>query len=236
MARVLRSYGESRVRPLWVIAVLAITLLWRAPSFVDPPWVNDEGTYFAVAQAMAHGYRLYAGVWENKPPALYLLYELVYHPLGAALPAVRILATLAVLSLVVLVVALSGRFASPSQAPAAGMLAGLIMGVPFLEGTTANAEVFLVVFTSAAAWLALREQYFVAGLAASLAVLFKAVAGFDAAAILVFLVIRGSLRPGPDAPSALRAKKKYAVGSSAMSQTVLRATLLPKASAAHRCR
>src|SRR5579862_3042338 len=78
-----------------VAALLAVALLWRLPSFLDPPWVNDEGTYFAVAQAMSRGLRLYVDVWENKPPALYLLYGAVYHWLGASLLAVRLLATAA---------------------------------------------------------------------------------------------------------------------------------------------
>src|SRR5438270_13539269 len=100
---------DSHVVP----AVLAVTLLWRLPSFFDPPWVNDEGTYFAVAQAMAHGYRLYAGVWENKPPLLYLVYWAVYQQFGASLLTLRILAALAVLGIVLLVIAISRRLANP---------------------------------------------------------------------------------------------------------------------------
>src|SRR5438270_1247474 len=94
---------DSHVVP----AVLAVTLLWRLPSFFDPPWVNDEGTYFAVAQAMAHGYRLYAQVWENKPPALYLLYEAVYHSVGASLPVIRGLSTIAVVVTTLLVTSIA---------------------------------------------------------------------------------------------------------------------------------
>src|SRR5437660_3602424 len=90
-----------------LLAIVLVSLVWRLPSFFDPPWVNDEGTYFAIAQAMAHGYRLYAEVWENKPPALYLLYGAVYHALGASLPAVRILATGAVVTMAVLVMRIS---------------------------------------------------------------------------------------------------------------------------------
>ncbi len=74
-----------------LLGVLAVSLLWRLPSWWDPPWVNDEGTYFAVAQAMAHGYRLYADVWENKPPGLYLLYTAVYHLFGVSLLVMRLL-------------------------------------------------------------------------------------------------------------------------------------------------
>jgi 4-amino-4-deoxy-L-arabinose transferase-like glycosyltransferase len=181
-----------------LLAALLAALLWRLPSFFDPPWVNDEGTYFAVAQAMAHGYRLYATVWENKPPLIYLVYEAVYHSLGPSLLAVRVLATIAVCATVLLVIGLSVRYAGIAAAPAAGMLAGLILGVPFLEGTTANAEVFLIAFTSLGVWLALRGRSFFAGLAMGVAILFKAVAGFDAAALLLYLVFCAG--PHPNSP------------------------------------
>src|SRR5437588_3311418 len=109
-----------------VPAMVAVTLLWRLPSFFDPPWVNDEGTYFAVAQAMAHGYKLYAGVWENKPPALYLVYSAVYHPFGASLIAIRIVTLLAVMALVVTVYGLALHWVSTSGALFAAMLCGLL--------------------------------------------------------------------------------------------------------------
>jgi 4-amino-4-deoxy-L-arabinose transferase-like glycosyltransferase len=188
---------SSRFPALSFVLVLLLSLLWRVPSLVDPPWVNDEGTYFAVAQAMAHGYRLYVQVWENKPPAVYLLYEAVYHSLGPSLLGVRLLALIAVLATVALVILISGHFAALPVALASGLFAGLLLGVPFLEGTTANAETFLAAFTAFAVWLAILKRWPVpAGLAAGVAVLFKAVAGFDALAIALWLAVRrrGSLR------------------------------------------
>lgn len=175
-----------------VLVVIAVALVWRLPSFFDPPWVNDEGTYFAIAQAMARGYRLYAEVWENKPPALYLLYAAVYHAVGASLPAVRVLSGAAVITTVLIVMRVAARFAGDGW-PVAGMLCGLLMGVPFLEGTTANAEVFLIAFTSLAVMLALRERMFLAGLVMAVAILFKAVSAFDAAALGLYLLAHGGL-------------------------------------------
>ncbi|HZU13604.1 MAG TPA: glycosyltransferase family 39 protein [Chloroflexota bacterium] len=172
--------------------VLAVALVWRAPSFFDPPWVNDEGTYFAVAQAVDHGYRLYAGIWENKPPAIYLLYALVYHWLGASLPAVRVVAAAAAL-LVTAGLTISARSWLGSRAPVAALLAGLVLGVPFLEGTTANAEIFLIACTTWAVVLALREHAALAGFLMGVAILFKVVALFDAAALGLFLLLQPSL-------------------------------------------
>lgn len=169
--------------------MLVVTLAWRLPSLFDPPWVNDEGTYFAIAQAMTHGFRLYAGIWENKPPAIYLMYAAVYHLFGPSLIAVRLLATLSVALLVVLVYRIALRLAAPDLALASAMLTGLVMGVPFLEGTTANAEVFLTTLASLAVYLALiRNVPALAGIVMALAIAFKAVAAFDAVALGLWLL------------------------------------------------
>lgn len=177
--------------PRRLLAVLLVSLVWRVPSLFDPPWVNDEGTYFAVAQAMSHGYRLYAGVWENKPPAIYLVYDAVYHLLGPSLLAVRLLAAAAAMCLVTLVALIAGRYCAGRTPLAAAMLAGLLLGVPFLEGTTANAEIFLAAFAALAVYLAVvKDRAALAGVAASGAILFKAVGALDVAAIAVWLVIR----------------------------------------------
>ena len=141
--------AATTLRPQ-VLGVLLATLLWRLPSLFDPPWVNDEGTYFAVAQAMAHGYRLYDGVWENKPPALYLVYSAIYHSVGPNLLVLRVVTAVVVLVLVAYSWRLTAWFCGPEWAPAGSLAVGLVFGVPFLEGTTGNAEVFVALLAAAA--------------------------------------------------------------------------------------
>jgi len=170
---------------------LVISVIWRLPSLWDPPWVNDEGTYFAVAQAMRHGYRLYADVWENKPPLLYLVYEAVDRVAGPSLLAVRLLALVASLSLVALTFLLSRRYVNNQSSLAAALLSGLLLSVPFLEGTTANAEIFLALFAASGVYFVLvRNRPLMAGLLLGLAILVKTVAIFDATAIAVWLIGR----------------------------------------------
>jgi 4-amino-4-deoxy-L-arabinose transferase-like glycosyltransferase len=154
------------------------------PSLFDPPWINDEGTYFAVAQAMAHGYRLYVDVWENKPPALYLVYYAVYHLFGPSLVVLRLIVSAVVVLLTLLVTAVARAFVEPIAALVAGLLAGLLLGVAFLEGTSGNAEIFLALFAALGVYLGVvRRQPVLAALALLVAVLFKAVGAFDAVAL-----------------------------------------------------
>lgn len=157
-----------------------------------------------MAQAITHGFRLYAGVWENKPPAIYLLYATVYHRFGPSLPAVRVLAALAALITVAGVASVS-RLWIGRRAPVAALLCGLLLGVPFLEGTTANAEIFLIAFTTWAVALGMRGRRLAAGLLMGAAVLFKVVALFDAAALGLFLLTRPDL--------SLRRAVPYAAGA-----------------------
>ncbi len=170
-------------------AILLVTLLWRLPSLFDPPWVNDEGTYFAIAQGMAHGYRLYASLWENKPPAIYLLYESVYRAFGPSVLAVRLVAAAAALASVLTVLWLGRLWLSPEYSRVAAILLGMLLGVPFLEGITADAEIFLAVFAALAMYVALvKQQPVLAALLVLVAISFKAVALFDAAALGIWLL------------------------------------------------
>lgn len=173
-----------------LLTIVLVSLLWRLPSWFDPPWVNDEGTYFAVAQAMSHGYRLYADIWENKPPGLYLLYSAVYHSLGASLVGARGVASLITCVLIVLTYRLTVRPVGVAGARWAALLVGLVCGVPFLEGTTLNAELPMAAFAACAVYLAVeRERPTEAGVCMVMALAFKANAGFDGAALGIWFLV-----------------------------------------------
>lgn len=192
--------AQARRRGLVMLTVLLVSLFWRLPSLFDPPWVNDEGTYFAVAQAMAHGFALYNRAWENKPPALYLLYTAVYHSFGASLIAIRCITAVAVLGLVSTAWRLGTYFVGPEWSPSVALLTGLLFGVPFLEGTTGNAEVFVALFAALAVEQGIvRVRWWAAGILIGAAVLFKVVAAFDGAAL--GLALLSSARSSGNAPS-----------------------------------
>lgn len=185
-----RRVDESRGNGRRLALILLVAFVWRVASLFDPPWVNDEGTYFAVGQAMAHGYRLYNDVWENKPPLIYLLYTAVYHLVGPSLLTIRIIATLTALLLVLLTYQLARVWTHSWPALAAATLVGLLLGVPFLEGTTANAEIFLTAASAGAVLCVMRlRRGALGGSLMGIAIFFKAVAGFDAL-VLALLIMR----------------------------------------------
>ncbi|HEX8965368.1 MAG TPA: hypothetical protein VF820_02960, partial [Patescibacteria group bacterium] len=62
---------------IFLIIVSCIFTLLRLPSFFEPYWYGDEGIYEVIGFALRHGRMLYTGIWDNKPPLLYIMYALV---------------------------------------------------------------------------------------------------------------------------------------------------------------
>lgn len=138
---------------------------------------------------MAHGYRLYSGIWDNKPPGLYLIYLAVYHLAGPSLVAIRLVAMGIALALVLLAFLIARHYVSERSSLFAALLTGLLFGVPFLEGTTANAELFLAFFTALGVLLWLCGLPGIAGVAMVAAFAIKSVAIFDLAALGIWLLL-----------------------------------------------
>src|SRR5438270_13611137 len=65
-------------RGFWFLLFASFAFfLLRLPSLFEPYWYGDEGIYEVIGFAMRHGRLLYQGIWDNKPPLLYLLYAFV---------------------------------------------------------------------------------------------------------------------------------------------------------------
>src|SRR6266446_2115484 len=60
--------------------------LLRLPSLFEPYWYGDEGIYQVIGLALTRGRLLYSGIWDNKPPLLYVLYA-IFH---GDQPAIRL--------------------------------------------------------------------------------------------------------------------------------------------------
>lgn len=132
-------------------ALLAFCTLWRLPSLADPPWLNDEGIYATVGKALVDGEALYRQIWENKPPGVYLLYGSLHLLAGPEnlLVGVRVLALLASLVVLLAVYRIASRLRDRWTGALALLFAGVLVDLPLLDGTSANAEIFLAAATSA---------------------------------------------------------------------------------------
>lgn len=189
----------EKIKDIWfIIFTLFIFFLLRFPSFFEPDWYGDEGIYQAIGMGLDRGRLLYQGVWDNKPPLLYLFYAAV----NSNLPLIRILSCLfgigAILCFLILVRRL---FQNTKITYLTTGIFTLIFGLPLLEGNIANAENFMLfpILLSAlfiyqlknTAYTLNNKRYtlFLPGLLLGLAFLFKVVAIFDFSAFLLFIVI-----------------------------------------------
>jgi hypothetical protein len=174
-----------------LITLLLFSLL-RLPSFFEPNWYGDEGIYQVLGRAVRTGRVLYSGIWDNKPPLLYLTYALV----DANQFWIRFLSYLAGFFAVVVFYMLCKKVFTSKHARflSTGLFA-FLFAIPTTEANIANAENFMLVFILCGGYLVFSSvtaqnrsrTLFLAGLLLSIAFLYKIVALFDYTAFFLFL-------------------------------------------------
>src|SRR3989344_3644059 len=165
---------------LHILSISLVFLLLRIPSLYEPYWYGDEGIYEVIGKAIRSGRILYTGIWDNKPPLLYIIYALFDSDQFFVRAASVILGTL---------------------------FFAILFGLPLLEGNIANAENFMLFPILLSALLIYsvatkndsnsiksysgtdKKMLFVAGLMLGVAFLFKIVAVFDFSALVLFFII-----------------------------------------------
>ena len=189
---------------VFLLIVGLLFFLLRFPSLFEPYWYGDEGIYFTLGRALQEGRALYTEIWDNKPPLLYALYT-VFNDLFSIRLASIFFGIASVMSFFLLSRAF---FTKKHISYTATLLFSLFLALPTLEGNIANAENFLLLPVTAAAflfWLAtekiaiketitqkekrfLTYLLFSSGFLLGIASLFKIVAVFDFSAFLLFAV------------------------------------------------
>ena len=125
------------------LAIACATVAFRAPLW-DVPLERDEGGYAYVAWRLAHGEMPYLDWFEQKPPGVFLAYAL-----GLALPGppeagIRAVAAFAVAAAAFGVYAIALALFGALAAPVAALLFALACSDPLIQGSIANAELFML--------------------------------------------------------------------------------------------
>jgi hypothetical protein len=138
------SDGHRLERRTLLLAVAACGLVFwlRVPSFFEPAWHTDEGTFAGVAQAIVRGGSLYAEAWESKPPLFLYLYAGIFKLFGAGILQIRLAATVAAIVTQLIVFFVGGHLIGWRKALWASLLLGVLLAVPFWEGNLALSEMF----------------------------------------------------------------------------------------------
>lgn len=142
-----------------VLAVFALGLLLRLPTFLRPLLSDDEAIYATTADAMVRGDLLYRDVVDHKPPLIYHVYQLGFAAFGRY-------STHGAHALVVLSVLLAATCLLAVRRRDGDRAGGLVAAAMFLVFSTtwhdydalaANCELFVLVPQALAAWLLVRD-------------------------------------------------------------------------------
>lgn len=187
-------------KEFWFLLITSVIFFFlRLPSLFEPYWYGDEGIYEVIGFALRHGRLLYSGIWDNKPPMLYLIYALFNGDQTLTRSLSLLAGLVAVWAIFFLSKKLFGKFLP--AAITTGIFA-LLFAIPYIEGNIANAENFMLLLNILAGLLVyktiklkqkniLHTTYYLllAGLLLGLSFLTKVVALFDFFAFAVFLVL-----------------------------------------------
>lgn len=183
----------EKAKDFWFLLIISfVFFLLRLPSLFEPHWYGDEGIYQVIGMALNKGRLLYAEIWDNKPPLLYILYALFSSDQFTLRLVSLIFGLFSVIAFFFLTKLL---FLNKRKITFfATALFAILFATPFLEGNIANAENFMLLPIILSAILIFRTtqvkkpQLFIAGFLLSLAFLFKVVAIFDFAAFFIFIL------------------------------------------------
>jgi 4-amino-4-deoxy-L-arabinose transferase-like glycosyltransferase len=157
------------------LALTALSVLLRLPSFTRPVWNPDEGYLAVQARILAHGGVLYDTVVDRKPPLLPWLYQGLFAVFGdGSLWPPRAAAILAHLATALLLASVARHRWGDRCGTAAG-LGYLLLSVGLAPEDTqaATFEVFMLPWTVAAVRYADRSRWALAGAAVAGAALTK---------------------------------------------------------------
>jgi 4-amino-4-deoxy-L-arabinose transferase-like glycosyltransferase len=131
-------------RNLHIILPIALYVLLRIPSLIEPQWYQDEAGYASTAWLTHLGYGLYVDAWNNKPPLLFGIYGLSQWLFGASEAGLHALTILSGLAATIAAVIGMSRLFSARAALWAGLAIAVIIGTPMLDGDLALPESLLI--------------------------------------------------------------------------------------------
>jgi Dolichyl-phosphate-mannose-protein mannosyltransferase len=146
--------GRRFILPL--VAMLAVGVILRLPTFTRPLLSDDEAIYAATADAMRTGALLYRDAVDHKPPLIYFLYQLGFRLFGPfEMFGPHLFVVLAVLATALALFALGrkGRGGDRAGLVAAGLFLVSSTSWHDYDALAANCELFLLAPQSWAAVL-----------------------------------------------------------------------------------
>jgi hypothetical protein len=131
-------------RNLHIVLPVALYLLLRLPSLIEPQWYSDEAGYASTAWLTHAGYGLYVNAWNNKPPLLFGVYGLSEALFGSSEAGLHALTILSGLAAMIAAPWGMSRLFTKRAALWGGLAIAVIIGSPMLDGNLALPESLLI--------------------------------------------------------------------------------------------
>jgi 4-amino-4-deoxy-L-arabinose transferase-like glycosyltransferase len=200
-----------RARPAApLFAILLATLLINLPTW-NQPFGRDQGIFAYIGDGVRQGYVPYRDSWDHKPPGIDFAYATAFTLFGRTMPAVHALETLSILATVVVLAALGGRLFGRGVGLTAAALYGLGSTLQFEWWDRVQAETFMALPLTVAAFAAVRRGQgggagwaVLAGLATGVALVFKPTAATAALFAPVAFAAGPAGKPRRAAPALAR--------------------------------
>jgi 4-amino-4-deoxy-L-arabinose transferase-like glycosyltransferase len=127
-----------------VVPGLVTLAVLRLPSLMEPHWYTDEAGYVNVARSLLNGKILYSQIWNNKPPLMLWTIAAEVKLFGTSEVGLHALTLITGMLTVAAVVWAANRLYTPGRALFAGVVAGVILGLPILDAELAVPESLLI--------------------------------------------------------------------------------------------
>ncbi|MEK9146953.1 MAG: glycosyltransferase family 39 protein [Patescibacteria group bacterium] len=172
--------------------ILFATFIFRFPSLFEPFWYGDEGIFAAVGRNLNFGGVLYQDAWDNKPPMIYLSYQLIFNFFGVSMFWLRLAAAIVVMATAVVIYEIAREAYGKKRALVATLAFGFLTSLRLVEGNLALTEIFMILPISMAMMIAILKKFdypslFAAGILLAIGSLYKQVGVLEAAALGIFL-------------------------------------------------
>ena len=172
--------------------ILFLTFILRFPSLFEPFWYGDEGIFAAVARNLNQGGVLYQTAWDNKPPMIYLTYQIIFKYFGVSMFWLRLTTVIFVLTTAVAIYEIAKQLLGKNRALLATFIFGIITSLRLIEGNLALTEIFMILPITLAMLFVIKRNFdyfslFGAGILFAVASLYKQVGALEAAALGIFL-------------------------------------------------
>ncbi len=171
-----------------------LVLILRIPSFFEPYNYGDEMIYLTLGQGIRQEIPIYSGLYDNKPPLLYLTAAAA----GSLFWFKAALAAFNLASIVAFFKIGNTLFGQGKIVKISTIIFALATTLPILEGGTANAENFMMLPTLLAIYITFSraktfKNLFLSGFLFGVSALYKIPAAFELPLIPLFWLITTDL-------------------------------------------